>query len=196
MNSKRLIILPGGKFLPGSQEKEDPLVKVFTRAKFEVETITYSDPPDLKEDLTKLIDLLTSQPQPFPSLLGISRGGYLSYCLLVDYQLFTKVVICSAPFDLGKWPFFLLRKKWQDYFSINPAELSYSNLPSTLLIYGTKDPIVPASQGALAFAGLRRQLDPRIKKPNILLAQAKGGGHSIAYSPDALKSIIYWLRKP
>ncbi len=202
MVRQRIILLPGGKFLPNlpqSAGKEDPLATVYWKY-FEVMTLKYTNPPNLMEDMKKVNALYSEyyDPKNKPILLGVSRGGYLAYNLLnCAPTAFSKVVIHSAPFDLRRWDYLpkLPKKEWKEYFSINPAELLYHNLPPTLLLYGTLDRIVNYEQGGFAYIGLRRQFTPGVKKPDIKLVKINKGSHSLAYDSKIIEGVLFWLSK-
>lgn len=175
------------------RKKQILLVSEIIEVDIEVTTLT---PGTSLQDDRKIVESFLIK-SPGSCLIGVGKGGYLLFNVLLDSELAkqaSKVVILSAPFSIKTWEG---RKKLSDeeaaYYQGELADSFYTNLPPILLLYGKSDHIVPHDQGRLALAGLRRSIEPGAKRPNVQLIILPDQGHDLLKDKETVKNILEWL---
>jgi dipeptidyl aminopeptidase/acylaminoacyl peptidase len=157
-------------------------VSFFKRIGFNFIPLAYSDPPNLVQDCQNALHLASSyirNDKDQVYLWGVSRGGYVGFNLLESTKMFSRAVICVAPFDLSVWK---PTENVKGYFTQDPALDVWLISTPTLLVYGLKDEIVPASQGVLAGKVIRGA--KLVKVPF---------GHDLASYPEMVAMVKKWF---
>ncbi len=165
-NGRALVYCHGGFGL--IRDPNLPEVDYFVSHGWTVLVLKYGDeagkPMSIQGDILKTMEAIRSLKKEFRSvdLIGASRGGFVALQTFVRYgQEIGKCVAAVAPAHIQSWyqldQIKIITLEQQEYFKRLDDPYEYvKKMPSgerfklgkkLLLIYGTKDELVPASQG-------------------------------------------------